>query len=140
MLLLAVAVVAIPSNAQTVKSPEQTVKDFYRWYIHELNADRQPRNERAKMNAAISARLQRWMSSKEGRNWDADYFIDAQDWEPKWENGISTAKPVIRGNNANVKATLSVPRGEYSGFGDHILRIKLVKEQGVWKIDRVNGR
>src|SRR5947208_1557692 len=75
LLLLLGSVMAVPAWSQASKSPEQTVKDFYRWYLHELNAEREPRKERTKVNAIVSARLKRWFSSKAGREWDADYFI-----------------------------------------------------------------
>jgi hypothetical protein len=138
-LLLFVLATAFPLSAQTGAAPEKTLKDFYRWYIHELNASREPRAEKSKINPVVSIRLSRWLSSKAGREWDADYFIDAQDFDAKWENGITVSKPTITGNKADVKVVLSSPDSVSSGFSPHTLRIKMVKESGSWKIDRVNG-
>src|SRR5215218_1070264 len=102
-LSLLILTTVLPLSAQTSVTPEKTLKDFYRWYIHELNASREPRAERSKINPVVSIRLSRWLSSKTGREWDADYFIDAQDFDAKWENGISVSKAAIRGNKADVK-------------------------------------
>src|SRR5262249_29797600 len=112
---------------------------FYKWYVHELVAEKDPRNEKAKINAATSARLQRWFRSKQGREWDADYFIDAQDWDPKWETHISTSKAIIKGNNADLRITLDPVIKAVNSMSPHTLSIKMVKEGGIWKIDHVNG-
>lgn len=73
------------------------------------------------------------------KGWDADYFIDGQDWDPKWETGISTSAAKILGNIANVTVTLSDPGGSASGWDPHVLHIRMARENGIWKIDRVNG-
>jgi Protein of unknown function (DUF3828) len=127
------------SYVHAQSTPEQTVTAFYKWYVHELVAEKDPRNEKAKINAASSARLQRWFRSKQGREWDADYFIDAQDFDPKWETHISTSKAVIKGNTAELKITLGPVVKAVNSMSPHTLRIKMVKEGGVWKIDHVNG-
>ena len=138
-LSLLILTTVLPLSAQTSATPEKTLKDFYRWYIHELNASREPRAERSKINPVVSIRLSRWLSSKTGREWDADYFIDAQDFDAKWENGITVLRAAIKGNKADVKVVLSSPDSLSSGFSPHTLRIKMIKESGVWKIDHVNG-
>lgn len=137
--LMLAAALAVPVQAQVNATPEQTLKSFYRWYIHELSANREPRDQKAKINSAITVRLRKWFLTRTGREWDADYFIDAQDFDPKWENGITTSKAVINGNKADVKVVLSSPDSTASGFSPHTLRIKMVKESNVWKIDHVNG-
>jgi hypothetical protein len=137
--LLAAAIAVAPARAQSAASPEARLKEFYRWYIHELNADRDPRKNRAKIDSFVSARLAKWMRSTMAKGWDADYFIDGQDWDPKWETGIKTSAAKIRGNSATVTVTLSDPAGSSSGWGPHVLHIKMAREKGSWKIDRVNG-
>ena len=129
-----------PAAASAQTSPEQTLKTFYKWYLHEMNADRFPRRTSPKVDAAASARLRRWFRTKEGREWDADYFVDAQDFDPKWENAISTSKAVVSGNTATVTVTLGSRATKAAGGWDpHTLKIKMVKESGGWKIDHVNG-
>lgn len=128
---------SICASAQS--TPEATLTAFYKWYLHELSLERYPRPTTPKVNAAISARLRRWFKSGEGREWDADYFIDAQDWDPKWETHIATSRAVISGNNADLRITLGPRVKAVNSMSPHTLRIKMVKENGGWKIDHVNG-
>ena len=120
-------------------TPEATVSAFYKWYVHELVAQKDPRSEKAKINGATTARLQRWFKSKGGREWESDYFTDAQDVDPKWETHISTSKAVIKGNNADLRVTLGPVVKAVDSMSPHTLRIKMVKEGGAWKIDHING-
>jgi hypothetical protein len=133
------AALAAPGFAQSRGTPEQTVKEFYRWYMHELNANSDPRKQKSKISSTVSARLRKWFLTKEYKEWDADYFIDAQDFDPKWENGVSASNAVVNGNKADVKVTLGASGRPTGGMAPQTLRIKMVKEDGIWKIDRVNG-
>ena len=130
----------ISAGAQ-VKPPDVVAKDFYKWYLTELNAERDPISQnKARMRSFISARLSRWVYSSSYSEYGADYFIDAQDWEQSWVNGISATRPVIKGSTATLRVQFDPAKGVTSGFGRRILPVKLVKEGGVWKIDRVNNR
>jgi hypothetical protein len=131
------AVSTATTSAQA--TPEKTLATFYKWYLHELSAERYPRPTSAKVNAIISTRLRNWFKSKTGREWDADYFIDAQDWDPKWETHIKTTDAVIKGNNAELRVILGPEVKAVNSMSPHTLRIKMVKEQGGWKIDHING-
>src|SRR3954468_24498949 len=83
-------VVLLPAASCAQASPEQTLTTFYKWYLHEFSLEHTPRPTSSKVDAVVSSRLRKWFKSKEGREWDADYFIDAQDWDPKWETHIKT--------------------------------------------------
>ena len=128
--------------AQAGSTPETTVHDFYQWYLHTLNAQdkggKPPEKYPFQMSKFLTQRLvkayNRALKRPDGIN--ADYFIDAQDWDPIWEQNISTSKAMIQGDAATVIITLK--GGE--AFGNKTLRVGLRKEAGVWKIDRVNGR
>jgi hypothetical protein len=124
-----------------VKSPDSVAKDFYKWYLTELNAEREPiRQNKTRMKSFISNRLSRWIYSSSYSEYGADYFIDAQDWEQSWVNGISATRPVIKGSTATLRVQFDPAKGTTSGFGRRILPVKLVKEGGVWKIDKINNR
>jgi len=125
--------------AAAQSSPEASLKAFYKWYLHELSLEHYPRPTTAHVNSAISARLRSWFRSKEGREWDADYFIDAQDWDPKWETHINTTKAIINGNKADVRVILGPQVKAVNSMSPHTLRIKMVKEKNGWKIDHING-
>lgn len=128
-----------PAVTHAQATPEDTLKTFYKWYLHELASERYPKPSSAKVNAVISTRLRNWFKSKAGREWDADYFIDAQDWDPKWETHIKTTDPVIKGNSAELRLILGPEVKAVDSMSPHTLRIKMVKESGGWKIDHING-
>ena len=132
-----VAIAPTVTNAQT--TPEATLTAFYKWYLHELVSERVPSRVSPKVTAVASSRLQRWFRTREGKSWDADYFIDAQDFDPKWETHIDVTKPVINGNNADVRVILGPRVKAVDSMSPHTLRIKMVKERGGWKIDHING-
>ncbi|MCD9186104.1 MAG: YbjP/YqhG family protein [Pyrinomonadaceae bacterium] len=121
-------------------SPEATAKEFYKWYLTELNASREPRDQKAEMTKYVSKRLYKWMSSKAYEEYGADYIIDGQDYNEDWVKGITTTKAVVKGNTATFKIMLTPPKGSENSTWKHTLSLKLVKENGTWKIDSVNNR
>jgi len=134
----------VPAGAafgQAKSGPAETAKTFYKWYLHELNAEQHPEDNKAKMRQFISDRLAKWTASKAYEEYDADYFLDAQDWGQDWENNITISKVVTSGNAATLRVTLvQPPSGPSAGMGNKILDLKLLKEHGLWKIDRITGK
>jgi hypothetical protein len=129
---------AAASYAQT---PEQTATEFYRWYVGQLNRNKDPRTQqKQKMLTFISKRFAKWVYSIPNDEYDADVFIDGQDYDQDWEQAITTSKAVVKGNTATLKVTLGVsPNGKViKSKWKHVLRLKMVKEGGNWKIDRIN--
>ena len=138
--ILILSTLHVSAGAQA-KAPDAVAKDFYRWYLAELNIERNPiGQDKAGMLKFISARLGRWVYSPAYSEYGADYFIDAQDWEKTWVNGISATRPIIKGKTATLRIKLEPAKGVYSGFGRRTLLIKLVNEGGSWKIDMINNR
>jgi hypothetical protein len=128
-----------PALAQTPRTPEATVRRFYQWYVHALNQNVEPlEKHQAEMGKFVTARLMGSLTRalKRPDGIDADYFLDAQDWDEMWEHNISTSKARIQGERATINVTLN---GNAS-FGNHKLRVRLRKEGGAWKIDSINGR
>ena len=139
LILSAILLLSGSSFAQT-QTPETTAKNFYKWYLNNLNKEIYPRvQEKPKMLKAVSVRLGKWLYSKAYEEYGADYFLDAQDFDKNWENGIKSSKAVIKGNTATLKITLVSPPDAEGSFGNHVLAVKLIKEAGAWKIDRVSG-
>lgn len=137
VVLCSVAFFSVSAAAQS--SPEQTLQSFYKWYMHEVVANHPPTRTSAKVSAASSARLRTWFRSKAGREWDADYFIDAQDYDDDWATNIAVSKAAIHGDRADLSVTLGPAKKSVNAIGQHVLKIKMVKEAGGWKIDHVNG-
>lgn len=121
-------------------SPEATAKEFYKWYLTEIAANRNPHENKTKFSKYVSKRLYKWMTSKAYEEYGADYIIDAQDFNEAWANGISTTKAVIKGNTATFKVNFTPPKGSVQGDWNYSVRVKMVKENGAWKVDSVNNR
>ena len=126
------------TSAQTSATPESQVRKFYVWYLHELNAEKDPIANNKILKQYLTARyagvIARALKREGGI--DADPFIDAQDFDPLWEKNIAVSKATIKG----VKAIETVTLKGGPDFGAKQLKIGLRKEGGVWKIDSVNDR
>lgn len=126
------------SDHVAAQTPEAQARSFYAWYLHELNAERNPIADSGGLRKYVTTRMvrsiERALKSEDGI--DADIFIDAQDFDPLWEKNISTSKAAVR----STSATLTVTLKGGPNFGTKRLRLALKKEGGVWKIDSVNGR
>jgi hypothetical protein len=133
-----ILVCVAPGKATAQTTPEATLTTFYKWYMHETSLEHILRPTTPKVNAILSTRLRKWFKSREVGEFDYDYFLDAQDWDPKWETHIATTKAVISGNKADVHVILGPRVKAVNSMSPHTLRIKMVKEKGEWKIDHVN--
>lgn len=124
------------TGVQAAQTPEQATTQFYQWYLHELNRNKDPRSrQKTKLLGYLSKRLGKWIYSIPDEEYGADYFISAQDFDEKWVVNVSKAKVV--GNKASLKVLLARPKGEKSPFKRN-LAIQLIKENGAWKIDKIS--
>jgi len=122
---------------QTSVTPEATLRSFYEWYLHTLNQNLEPlEKHQAELSKFVTQRLMTSLNRarKRPEGIDADFFIDAQDFDETWEKNISTSRARIQGTRATASVTL-----KGTSFDDK-LRVGLRKEGGVWKIDSINGR
>lgn len=125
-------------NIHAAQTPEQATRLFYRWYLTELDAERYPIDgQRTKVKSKVSKRLGKWLYSKAYKDYGADYIIQAQDWDSQWKDNIAVSKASIKGNTARLTVTLSGRSTDSPEMYRNRLRITLLKEGGVWKIDRV---
>lgn len=122
------------ARANATATPEQTVKSFYTWYLGELNGERNPFKQKQKMLGFVSRRLGKWIYSKDYSEYGADYFISAQDFDGNWTPFVS--KAAVSGNKASLKLVLDAPKGKKANWKQN-LTVKMIKENGVWKIDEV---
>lgn len=124
--------------AQTANStPEATIKNFYGWYVREIAKNKFPLTEQpAKMKQFITLRCYNENKRAYDKNeFDADYFISAQDFDESWATNVKISNVKIVGN----KATANVILDGKDGF-DSKLKLKLVKEKAVWKIDVIEAQ
>ena len=138
-ILIACSLLILNGSALAQATPEDTLRSFYQWYLHATVTNNPPARSSAKVSAASSARLRTWFRSKTGREGDADYFIDAQDYDDDWATNILVSKARISGNRADLTVTLGPAKKSPNAIGQHVLKVKMVKESGGWKIDHVNG-
>jgi len=124
--------------AQTSSAPEKAAKDFYEWYARELKNDRFPiKDKKQQLLKLVSRRVGKWIYSPAYQEYGADYFIDAQDYDESWQ--VSTTTATVKGNAATLKVFLKSKKPKDQGFSQ-TLQLKLVRENGGWKIDSVNNR
>ncbi|PYJ11205.1 MAG: hypothetical protein DMF06_03580 [Verrucomicrobia bacterium] len=117
--------------------PADAIRNFYRWYVGELIANRNPMENRRELKRFATERLLKEIDRmKKGPNGlDGDYFVDAQDFDDLWAKNISVSDVKISGTKGTAEVLLT-------GKPDMRRRLKifLVNEGGVWKVDTVKGR
>jgi len=135
------AIVSPPSD----QSPEVTVQEFYKWYVHSLSHQIDPfKAGRATLQKYVTLRLirktERIAKEMEAAGLDGDYFLEAQrdypasaDLEAEWTKNISISKSVVKGTTA----TAVISFGENGVLAKE--RVSLVQEGGAWKIDDVKS-
>jgi uncharacterized protein DUF3828 len=124
---------AEPSTA----NPADTIRGFYRWYVTELIANRQPLENRRELKRFATERLlnqiDKMKKSPDGLG--SDYFLDAQDFDNLWAKNITISDLKVSGKNATAEVRLT-GKGEMR----RRLKVSLVSDGAAWKIDQVQGR
>lgn len=127
--------------AQTSGTPEAAAANFYRWYLRQLNAGKDPRSQQRKtLLTFLSRDFGRRFYAIPNDRYDADVFLDAQDFDEEWERSVSTSRASVRGKRATFNIILGVfKNGKISkGIGRHILRVQMIRDRGGWKINHIN--
>ena len=139
--IFAMALFHTGASAQKKYTAEHAAAGFYRWYIAEMNARRFPIDmNRNMLLDKISARLGEWLYSDAYVYDGRDVFLDAHDWDDSWARGVTAVTLQAAGDAAEVKVTLRAAKGSKSGLGMHVLHVKMVKEGGIWRVDRAENR
>jgi hypothetical protein len=134
------------ASTPAVRSPEIVLKEFYKWYIHAGSHDIDPfKTDKATLKKYVTARFIREIERNdklpEGEGFDADYFLQTQDPLPSsnanneaaWLKSISVSKVALKATTATAVVTF------LDGYPK--VKVTLILEGGVWKIDRVkDGR
>jgi hypothetical protein len=127
---------AEPSVAPAA-NPSESIRGFYRWYVTELVANRNPLENRKELKRFATERLLKEIDRmKKGPDGlDGDYFVDAQDFDGLWANNITVSDVKISGAKATAAVLLA-------GKGDmrRRLQVSLVKGGSAWKVDKVKGQ
>lgn len=121
-----------------LRSPEIVLKEFYKWYIHSINFYKKATNPyeggRALLKKYVSLRFIRAIDRNdklppESDAFDADYFLLDQDTSGYTEKNIWVSKVAVKGTTATANVSL----------GGWKLKVSLIQEGGVWKIDKVKN-
>lgn len=142
LLTLVVAIAFSPRTqaAEPTKAPgatpEDCIRSFYKWYVTNLVANRDPMKQRAEIKRYATERLlkeiDKMVKGPDGLN--GDYFTDAQDFDPLWAKNISISGVKINGDKSSAHVLLDGAKGMRKK-----LTVFLVKDAGTWKVDKVKG-
>jgi Protein of unknown function (DUF3828) len=135
--LLAMAAACPVRAAEPAVTPEDCIRNFYRWYVTALIANKEPMKHRAEMTRYATERLLKEIDKMEKGpgGLDGDYFIDAQDFDPLWAKQISISDVQTHGDKSQAHVLLDGAKGMRKK-----LFVRLVKQAGTWKVDKVQGR
>jgi len=143
VLLTLVAAVAVFPGAQAAEpakapggTPEDCIRGFYRWYVTNLVANRDPMKQRAEIKRYATERLLKEIDKmvKGPDGLDGDYFTDAQDFDPLWAKNISISGVKTNGDKSSAHVVLDGAKGMRKK-----LTVFLVQDAGTWKVDKVKG-
>lgn len=147
ILLVCGAVAQNATKSSQATTLEMTVRDFYRWYIHDSsNVHKNPpwmtTQGRVTMSKYVTQRFIREIVRNEklpeGEGFDADYFFQTQDPlpsapkdEPRWIKSMSVSGFNITGASATAIVTF------LDGYPK--VRVTMITDGKGWKIDRVKN-
>jgi hypothetical protein len=124
-----------PAPATT---PEAAVRLFYPWYLGEMMKGRVPLTEERMRDYVagetlrdVAFMMNRPIGGKPGLQ--QDYFLHAKDYFDDWADNIAVSEVTVDGDNASALVALGDP-----WQGTQNLAVALVREDGGWKIARVN--
>lgn len=131
-LIAGVIFLSMPARAQEAAPPEEVVRGFYSWYLHELSLDnatplKQKTTALKYLTPQLYANAPRLI-----RRLNADIFICAQDWDKGWETNFSVSTPQVK--NRSATATVTLPSGETDRIR---INVTLIKTAAGWRINRV---
>src|SRR3954470_8017942 len=103
--LLSVAAIIVtsqPRAAEPPATPEDCIRNFYRWYVSNLVANRDPMKQRTEIRRYATERLLKEIAKmvKGPDGLDGDYFVDAQDFDPLWAKNIAISAVHIDGDKS----------------------------------------
>jgi hypothetical protein len=135
--LVAAAVGSPARAAESAATPEECIRNFYAWYVKNLVANRDPMKQRKEIRRYATERLlkelEKMTKGPDGLN--GDYFTDAQDFDPLWAKNISISGVQYYGDRSNAHVLLNGSKGMRKK-----LIVHLAKEDGTWKVEKVQGR
>jgi len=122
--------------AAAAATPEAAVRLFYPWYLGEMMKGRVPLTEERMQDYVAEDTLRDItlaMNLSQSGGLQKDYFLQAKIYFDDWADHIAVSEVIIDGDTASTLVALGDP-----AQGMQRLALKLVREDGGWKISRVN--
>ena len=121
------------TNPPSPASPEDTVRQFYAWYLHSLNKQvPNPLKNRTVSLKYLTPEFLRRVP-RLVKETDADAIICAQDFDAEWEKNVKVDEATIKGSRATTFVQL------HGTQMDSVkLKITLKKTTAGWRIDAVD--
>ncbi len=123
LFVLALGGVALSARAdEAAAAPEQVIKKFYAWYVGELVGDRDPFTDgRAEMQRYVTPRLLKEIEGKlsEEGGLDADYFLNAQDFDKEWAENVTVSTPTTKGRTRHCCRGIKKPGHGHAEAAGH---------------------
>ena len=116
------------------KTPEETIRAFYHWYMTAVIAGESPmQTKRREIKQFVTNRFLNEIdqTTKEDKGVGADPFLQSQDTDDAWKSNIVVSSLKTTGSTATAKVEL---KGKDLS---RKLSVSLVREQGTWKLDQV---
>ena len=116
-------------------TPADAVRTFYGWYVNEVLNGAKPLNqERTEMRKFVTERLLTEIDNrhKVAGGVELDPFFNTRGIDPDWGKNVAIGNLYV-GRIARLSVILTGRQR-----GDRQFKLKLVQENGVWKIDEVN--
>jgi Protein of unknown function (DUF3828) len=131
VLIASVMFLSMPARAQQAATPQDVVRGFYSWYLHQLSLENQnPLKQKTTMLKYLTPQLYA-NAPRLIRQMDADIFICAQDWDKGWEKNFSVSTPQVK--NASATTTVTLPSGESDRIN---INVTLIKNASGWRINK----
>ena len=132
LIIAAVAFVSVTVRAQYSAAPEDVVRGFYSWYLHQLTLENSnPLKQKTTALKYLTPQLYA-NAPRLIRRMDADIFICAQDWDNGWEKNFRVDAPQIKNNTATT--TVILPSGETDKI---TINVTLLKTASGWRINKL---
>lgn len=128
----------MPLKKKLEDGPTETIRNFYGWYVTQLNANDEPTKDRALMARYITRRFldQVERDKKKEGGLGSDPFIVAQDVDDLWAKNIFVSHVETQGDRATAQVWLKGKTKEM----ERRIKVSLVNERGWWKIDSIEAR
>jgi hypothetical protein len=123
------------SAVQPARAPDSVAAEFYGWYLEMLFADQDPLSDRhERFTRYVARELTRQLILRMQRPPlpELDYFLQARDYHPAWQQHMRTS--VLRRTRDGAEVLLTLGGGEGPA---RVLVLTMVVENGAWKIRRV---